>query len=115
MLWDQGTYTTADPDAEDAEDALRAGYEKGDLKILFFGERMQGSWVLVRMKRDRDGKSGKPQWLFIKHRDEFASTDEITAENVTSVTTGRTMDEIADGRSSVWHSNREHAKENTIA
>ncbi len=66
------------------------------------------------MKRDRDGKSGKPQWLFIKHRDEFASTNEITAENVTSVTTGRTMDEIADGRSSVWHSNRDTQKKTPL-
>src|SRR4051794_41013399 len=87
MLWDQGTYTADGVDPEDAEDEIRARYAKGDLKITFFGERMRGSWALVRMKYNRDGSSSseKPQWLFIKHRDEYASTDDIVADNVTSV------------------------------
>jgi bifunctional non-homologous end joining protein LigD len=106
MLWDQGTYTAEGYSADDSEDAVRESYAKGDLKVTFFGERMRGSWVLVRMKYNRDGSSGKPQWLFIKHRDEFASTDDIVADNMTSVETGRTMDEIAAGKSRVWHSNR---------
>jgi bifunctional non-homologous end joining protein LigD len=108
MLWDQGTYAADGVDADDAEDEIRARYAKGDLKITFFGERMRGSWALVRMKYNRDGSSpsAKPQWLFIKHRDEYASTDDIVADNMTSVETGRTMEEIATGRSRVWHSNR---------
>lgn len=110
MLWDTGTYTAdgADPDGADpdaAEEKIRQGYAKGDLKVTFFGERMQGSWALVRMK-PRNGESSKPQWLFIKHRDKHASTDDVTADNITSVTTGRTMEEIAGGQSKVWHSNR---------
>ena len=107
MLWDQGTYVAEGHSAEDSEDAARAGYAKGDLKVTFFGERMRGSWVLVRMKYNQGGSTGgKPQWLFIKHRDDFASTDDVVADNVTSVTTGRTMEEIATGRSRVWQSNR---------
>jgi bifunctional non-homologous end joining protein LigD len=108
MLWDQGTYTAEGVPAEESEDTLREAYAKGDLKVTFFGERMRGSWALVRMKYNRDGSSSgaKPQWLFIKHRDEYASTDDIVADNMTSVTTGRSMDEIATGRSKVWHSNR---------
>ena len=98
MLWDRGTY-----EAEDGggADSLRDGYERGDLKIVFHGKRLEGGWVLVRMKRP-----GRPQWLFIKHRDESASAKrDITADEMTSVTTGRTMDEIGAGRR-VWHSNR---------
>jgi bifunctional non-homologous end joining protein LigD len=109
MLWDKGTYTaTAASSDDDEEEILREGYRKGDLKVTFFGERMRGSWALVRMKYNRDGSSSsdKPQWLFIKHRDEFASDEDIVAGNMTSVTTGRTMDEIATGRSKVWRSNR---------
>ncbi|HVF40984.1 MAG TPA: DNA ligase D [Gemmatimonadaceae bacterium] len=107
MLWDQGTYTADAVAPDDAEETIRQRYGKGDLKITFFGERMRGSWALVRMKYSRDGSSsGKPQWLFIKHRDEFASESDIVAENMTSVTTGRTMEEIATGKSRVWHSNR---------
>jgi bifunctional non-homologous end joining protein LigD len=60
------------------------------------------------MKYSRDASSSsKPQWLLIKHRDEFASDSDIVAENMTSVETGRTMDEITAGKSKVWHSNRE--------
>src|SRR5437660_1503109 len=56
MLWDRGTY---EPEAGGGEDALREGYERGDLKIIMHGKRMQGGWVLVRMRRD---ESGKAQW-----------------------------------------------------
>src|SRR5688500_17859940 len=106
MLWDTGTYTGDGGDPSYAEDELRARYAKGDLRITFCGERMRGSWALVRMKYSRDGStSAKPHWLFIKHRDEFASDEDVVAENMTSVTTGRTMEEIASGRSRIWHSN----------
>ena len=108
MLWDQGTYIAEGHSADESEDIIREKYARGDLKITFFGERMRGSWALVRMKYNRDGSSSsaKPQWLFIKHRDEYASTDDVVQDNMTSVTTGRTMDEIAGGKSRVWHSNR---------
>jgi bifunctional non-homologous end joining protein LigD len=106
MLWDRGTYAP-DESSGDDEEAVREMYKRGNLKITFFGKRMRGSYSLVRMKYSRDGQSSsKPQWLFIKHRDEFASTDDIVADNMTSVDTGRTMEEIAAGKSKVWHSNR---------
>jgi bifunctional non-homologous end joining protein LigD len=97
MLWDNGTYTADGVDPDEVEEKLRAGYAKGDLKITFVGKRMRGSWALVRMKPRDESSSSKPQWLFIKHRDEFASTGDVTADNVTSVTTGRGMEEIAGG------------------
>jgi bifunctional non-homologous end joining protein LigD len=106
MLWDQGTYTADGHTGDEAENVLREGYQRGDLKVTFFGERMHGSWALVRMKYNRDGSAGKPQWLFIKHRDEHASSDDIVEDNMTSVETGRTMEEIANGKSRVWQSNR---------
>jgi len=86
------------------DEGLRRGYEKGDLKFVLDGKRLKGSWVLVRMRRDRPGK---PQWLLIKHRDQHAAPgSDVTAEHQTSVSTGRTMEEIASGKSGVWHSNR---------
>jgi bifunctional non-homologous end joining protein LigD len=98
MLWDRGTY-----DAEDGggAESLREGYSRGDLKVVMNGKRLQGSFVLVRMKRP-----GRPQWLLIKHDDEYADRkNDITEKEVTSVVTKRTMDQIANGRR-VWHSNR---------
>lgn len=110
MLWDNGTYTAEGADADNEIEKLRQGYRKGDLKVTFFGERMHGSWALVRMKPRDSYESSKSQWLFIKHRDSFTSTDDIVADNPTSVTTGRTMDEIAGGKGKVWHSNRTEKK-----
>src|SRR3954469_15600382 len=109
MLWDRGTYSTdAATSDDDEEDVLREGLRRGDLKITFHGERLHGSFALVRMKFSRDGSSSaKPQWLLIKHRDEFATEDDVVADNMTSVDTARTMDEIAPGKSRTWHSNRE--------
>ena len=91
MLWDRGTY-----EAENGGgvDALREGYERGDLKFVLHGERLRGGWVLVRMKRP-----GRPQWLLIKHRDETAtSSRDVVEEETTSVATRRTMEEIAGGK-----------------
>ncbi len=108
MLWDRGTYsadTTVSRDEE--EDTIRDGLERGDIKITFHGERMQGSFALVRMKFARNGSSSsKPQWLLIKHRDRFATDHNVFTENMTSVESGRTMDEITAGKSKVWRSNR---------
>src|SRR3954469_14430411 len=111
MLWDRGTYSAdAATSADDEESAVREGLRRGDLKITFHGDRLHGSFALVRMKFARDGSSSKPQWLLIKHRDEFATEEDVVAENMTSVDTGRTMDEIAGGKSRVWRSNREPRK-----
>lgn len=92
MIWDRGTY---EPEDGGGVQALRDGYERGDLKIRLHGERLAGGWVLVRMRR-----SGKQrQWLLIKHRDEFAMPElDVVADVITSVKSGRTMDEISEGK-----------------
>jgi bifunctional non-homologous end joining protein LigD len=116
MLWDRGTYSSdVATSPKEEEDAIREGLRRGDLKITFHGERLHGSFALIRMKFSRDSSSSaKPQWLLIKHRDEFATDEDVVAENMTSVDTGRTMEEIAAGKPRVWHSNREpKAKKST--
>jgi bifunctional non-homologous end joining protein LigD len=99
MLWDRGTY---EPEGGGGAEALRDGYERGDLKIVMHGKRMKGGWVLVRMRRE----GGRAQWLLIKHRDELADPDyDVVEEAVTSVASGRTMEEIASRKGRVWRSN----------
>jgi bifunctional non-homologous end joining protein LigD len=98
MLWDRGTYEAADGGGVES---LREGYRRGDLKFILHGTRLNGSWVLVRMKRP-----GRPQWLLIKHDDEYAnSKTDIVAKETTSVVSKKTMEQIAEGRRE-WHSNR---------
>jgi len=104
MLWDQGTWEPiGNP---------REGLRKGDLKFKLNGERLKGSFVLARM-RGRPNEKGE-NWLLIKHRDETAkegSDDLIVRTHETSVETGRSMEEIADG-DAVWHSNRSGGDKN---
>jgi bifunctional non-homologous end joining protein LigD len=96
MVWDRGTYTYGGEDDADPIKALRRGYEKGDFKFRLDGDRLKGSWVLVRTRR---GDPKRPQWLLIKHRDDAAEPgSEVVEEYQTSAATGRTMDEIAAGR-----------------
>jgi bifunctional non-homologous end joining protein LigD len=105
MLWDRGTYRADEAGPDDDEQAvLRREHAAGKMSVTFEGERLRGSFALVRT-----GRGPKPKWLLIKHRDEDAERgSDIVAEHVTSVETGRTMEEIAgDDESAVWHSDRD--------
>ncbi|HTK33786.1 MAG TPA: DNA ligase D [Caulobacteraceae bacterium] len=94
MLWDRGYWG---PEGM----TVAEGLKKGDLKFTLDGARLKGSWVLVRMKHDRDGgKSKRNNWLLIKHRDEWARDGEGEAfleANAASVASGRSLEEIAAG------------------
>jgi bifunctional non-homologous end joining protein LigD len=106
MLWDNGWY---EPEKGGGEDGVREGYRKGDLKVVFHGKRMKGSWVLVRTRGwGSSSASSKPSWLLIKHRDEHAEPgDALVERHTTSVTTKRTMEQIGGAvKQRVWHSNR---------
>ncbi|MCM2474369.1 DNA ligase D [Rhizobium sp. CG5] len=93
MLWDRGYW---EPEGSASPEEALA---KGDLKFTLHGERLQGSFVLVRMRRDRDGGK-RTNWLLIKHDDDHAVTkngDAILKDHDTSVASGRSMDAIASG------------------
>ena len=106
MLWDRGWY---EPEKGGGDDGVREGLKKGDLKIVFHGKRIKGSYVLVRTRGwGSGGSGGKPSWLLIKHRDEHAEPgDALVEKHMTSVVTKRTMEEIGgEKKARVWHSNR---------
>jgi len=80
MIWDRGTW---EPETTDVGAALA----RGELKFRLRGRKLKGSWVLVRT-RNR-------QWLLIKHRDRYASTEDVTQTRPLSVVSRRTMAGIA--------------------
>lgn len=93
MVWDRGTY-------EPKED-MAAGMEKGSLKFILHGEKLQGGFALVRMK-PREGDRAE-NWLLIKERDDHVRPREeydVTEARPESAATGRDMDQIAAGESS---------------
>jgi bifunctional non-homologous end joining protein LigD len=87
MLWDRGTWTPEDPDVD-------AALRKGELKFTLNGKKLKGSWVLVRTKGGYGG-AGKPQWLLIKHRDQYASADDVLTKRPRSVVSNRLLADIA--------------------
>lgn len=87
MVWDLGTWTPEVPDVD-------AALEKGDLKFTLKGTKLKGSWVLVRTRGFPPG-SGRTSWLLIKHRDRYASTDDVTVSKPRSVASKRMLAQIA--------------------
>ena len=122
QLWDRGYW---EPEGNlSPEQQL----QKGELKFKLYGDRLHGSWVIVRMKGDRYGSSKRNNWLLIKHRDEYAlEAEEAQAvmDDDRSVASNRPMADIAAGKGrapkpfmmksqagsadAVWHSNRSSA------
>jgi bifunctional non-homologous end joining protein LigD len=125
QLWDRGFWAPAA--GKSPEDALK----RGELKFTLAGERLQGSWVLVRLRNDRSGGK-RTNWLLIKHRDEFANPKQAQAllDADRSVASGRSMDQIAAGKGeaptpfmlakgrvksdAVWLSNREDKTQSVL-
>jgi bifunctional non-homologous end joining protein LigD len=93
LLWDRGTW---EPEGEPHE-----GLRRGELKFRLYGEKLRGSWVLVRMGKPASDPDAKDHWLLIKHPDEESAPlaeRDILQERPESVATGRSMEEIASGK-----------------
>lgn len=118
QLWDRGHWRPVGNLSPEEQ------LKKGELKFELEGDRLHGSWVIVRMKGDRYGGK-RTNWLLIKHRDEHArDADEAQAlmDEDRSVASGRPMADIAAGKgrapkpfmmksqkgkaNAVWQSNR---------
>ena len=91
MLWDRGTWT---PDPR--KDPTKT-IEEGHLHFTLDGERMKGEWIMFRLKPR--GKEKNESWILRKVSDEHVgSSTGLTEKYLTSVKTGRTMNEIAEGK-----------------
>ena len=82
MVWDTGIY------GPENTASLSKAVAKGELKFALLGEKLKGSFVLVRTR--------EPQWLLIKHRDKYAKEADITETQPFSVLSKRTLAEIAE-------------------
>ncbi|HXH14953.1 MAG TPA: DNA ligase D [Sphingomonas sp.] len=90
MLWDRGTWSPIK--GKSAKDL-----DKGHLHFVLEGERMKGEWLLIRLKPR--AKEKRENWLLRKIDDSAAGgTDTLVEKALTSVSTGRTMVEIEEGK-----------------
>ena len=91
IVWDCGVYSPDEQtpwvdDRGEAERQVREGLEKGKLSVLLRGEKVKGSYALVRTK-------DKKTWLLIKHKDRFAAKTDLTAQD-RSVLSAITVEEM---------------------
>ena len=94
MVWDRGTYYVY---GERPLESLR----EGKLHLVLDGEKAQGEWTLVRIRRDQE----KNQWLILKTG---SSAKPISKKHEDqSVKTGRTMKQIAQDHDAEWESDRD--------
>jgi bifunctional non-homologous end joining protein LigD len=92
MVWDNGTY--------EAEGGVPAAeqFSKGEIKFTLHGKKLRGSFALVNTgKRSADPRRAR-QWLLIKHRDGDADAAWDPDKLDWSVLTGRSLQEIAEGK-----------------
>jgi bifunctional non-homologous end joining protein LigD len=106
MLWDTGWWEpVGDP---------HAGLEKGHLGFVLHGARLKGRWNLIRMR----GEGKKENWLLIKEDDQEArrgANGEFLEGLSFSVTSGRSMDEIAAGAAPRRNKNASSSSDKDLA
>ncbi|CAH0274499.1 Multifunctional non-homologous end joining protein LigD [Pedobacter sp. Bi27] len=103
IVWDEGTYEPIEPikGKKAQEKHLLGQLKDGSLKIKLNGEKLRGEFALV--KTHGMGENG---WLLIKHKDDYASTKDITKEDK-SVLSGKTIEKMEKTSDKVWKEGKE--------
>jgi bifunctional non-homologous end joining protein LigD len=96
IVWDRGRWEPVKGDASEA-------YSRGRLKFRLDGDKLHGTWNLVRMggKAGDDGRN----WLLIKEDDDAAapgSDSALVDESPASVLSGSTIEEVERRPEAVW-------------
>jgi len=86
MVWDRGTFQV-----EGDMNALKQ-LDRGEIKFKLNGEKLRGSFALVKIKRSEKGN----EWLMLKHKDAADDPAWDVDQHDGSVLTGRTLDEIKE-------------------
>src|SRR3954467_117581 len=91
IVWDCGVYSpdeggTAFHDRAAAEERGRRDLAAGKLAFELRGEKLKGSFALVKTREAK-------QWLLIKHKDRFVTTDDVTRHG-RSVLTGVAVEDL---------------------
>jgi bifunctional non-homologous end joining protein LigD len=92
MLWDEGAWLPEDADPQ-------AAYDKGHLHFTLKGHKIKGRWSLVRLHAM---DVAEKNWLLIKHDDDYAALLDADDLDAHSVTSHRTLDQIASARDKAW-------------
>ncbi|MBS0378173.1 MAG: DNA ligase D [Proteobacteria bacterium] len=92
IVWDCGVYSPDEDAKYDFDDRAAAerrmhdGLREGKLSICLCGEKLKGSYTLVRTRQST-------QWLLIKHKDRFAHANDLLAR-AASPLSGATVEDV---------------------
>lgn len=91
IIWDEGSFAPQDKalsrvPAAEANAAASAGLGTGEIKFELEGQKLRGSWALVRMKGREENA-----WLLIKHNDAHADREHAITDRMESVVSGRLL------------------------
>ncbi|GGM88594.1 ATP-dependent DNA ligase [Dyadobacter beijingensis] len=113
MVWDFGTYEPLEEvdgklkevkGKKAQEKLLQKELRAGSVKVRLNGKKVKGEYALVKTSGMAENA-----WLLIKHRDKFASEDDITEKDRSAVSR-RTLAGIEKDGDAVWESNHEEKK-----
>jgi bifunctional non-homologous end joining protein LigD len=90
MVWDRGTFAVENLPGRNLDAAQQL--QKGEIKFSLNGEKLRGSFALVKLKKSEKGN----EWLMIKHKDAAEDPAWNVDEHDGSVLTGRTIEEIKE-------------------
>lgn len=101
MIWDEGTYNPEIEiekgvrkeitDDKEGEKVLKEQLKKGEIKFMLYGEKLQGSFALVKTK----GFGGPNAWLLIKHKDDYVQPGYDAKNYDVSARSKKSLEEIA--------------------
>ncbi len=95
IVWDRGRYAPEEDghrtfERAEGEERMRRGLAEGKVSFVLDGEKLKGSWALVKSRRS------EKDWLLIKHRDDTPVRDVLEEDR--SVVSGMTVEDLRAGR-----------------
>ena len=111
IVWDSGTYEPIEPfkNRAAADKLLLAQLKAGSVKIRLHGKKLKGEYALVKTKGREENA-----WLLIKHKDKYASPDDITTKDK-SVISGKTIARMEKAPDKVYGKDTVKSAENAVA
>ncbi len=108
IIWDHGTFVNLSHDVRTKKIIpIQAALSRGQVMIWLKGKKLQGAFLLTRMKQDETREDQRTPWLLIKVKDKAADLKRNIVLEDESVVSGLTIEKMAENRrAKKWKSNR---------